>query len=708
MASKAIGFLNFKFSADLSAFERAMNTSQKKLKKFGKNVTKAGQNLSRNLTLPILALGAASIKSFDEQAKAETKLLTALKGREDVQKRLINQAKELQKVTLFGDEATIAAQSMLAMMGLTEEEVIKLIPLIQDFATAKGMDLVTAADLVAKSMGSSTNALSRYGIEITGAVGSSERLNTAVDQLTEKFEGQAEAAALIGAGPLIMMKNQLGDLGEELGSRLMPFVQKFVDFMVDLIEKFDGLSEETKDNIVKWGLILAAIGPVLIIVGKLSIGLAALAGAFKAVAVFLVANPWVATAAAISAVGYAIYDTFIATNELATAQDDLNSISKTAESSIMDEKVAVDLLTKELNAQGISLEDKKIALEKLKKISPEYYGSLEIAKGKVEGLDQATKDYTASILKQAKAEAMRQKLIDLNMELLEVEEMIATDKNIFLVGSLAEGAGEIMKKNIQDRIDALSEEYNAINKNGKARSFWSKIIGVVLEKSKKSKKGGVEKKVEPIEALSLEPIEVSIWDKLSNVKMPENLFDTDPMDKYRGALGDLGEEMSTFIGKDIKELEQITYDAAMKIANNLAQGAESWEEYGKNIKNVVRDTIGALLSQFVMTVALSALKGLPFPFNIIAAGVAAGAARTAFNSMIPEFAEGGLVYGPTTALIGEGVGTTASNPEVVAPLDKLKQYMGGGNQNIIVEGVLKGNDIYLSNRNTSINRLRTT
>ena len=66
------------------------------------------------------------------------------------------------------------------------------------------------------------------------------------------------------------------------------------------------------------------------------------------------------------------------------------------------------------------------------------------------------------------------------------------------------------------------------------------------------------------------------------------------------------------------------------------------------------------------------------------------------------------MYGPTTALIGEGVGTSASNPEVVAPLDKLKQYMGGGNQNIIVEGVLKGNDIYLSNRNTSINRFRTT
>ena len=62
MASKAIGFLNFKFGADLSGFERAMKKAQKNLKKFGKNIQKTGQNLSRNLTLPILGLGAAALK----------------------------------------------------------------------------------------------------------------------------------------------------------------------------------------------------------------------------------------------------------------------------------------------------------------------------------------------------------------------------------------------------------------------------------------------------------------------------------------------------------------------------------------------------------------------------------------------------------------------------------------------------------------------
>ena len=42
MASKAIGFLNFKFSADLTSFERAMNKAQKKLTKFGRNIQKTG------------------------------------------------------------------------------------------------------------------------------------------------------------------------------------------------------------------------------------------------------------------------------------------------------------------------------------------------------------------------------------------------------------------------------------------------------------------------------------------------------------------------------------------------------------------------------------------------------------------------------------------------------------------------------------------
>ena len=76
------------------------------------------------------------------------------------------------------------------------------------------------------------------------------------------------------------------------------------------------------------------------------------------------------------------------------------------------------------------------------------------------------------------------------------------------------------------------------------------------------------------------------------------------------------------------------------------------------------------------------------------------------KEMIPAFADGGIISGPTVGLMGEYPGA-ASNPEVVAPLDKLKSMMGTGEQNIIVEGRLVGNDIYLSNERTKFNRNRT-
>ena len=56
-ASKAIGFLNFKFGADLSGFERAMKKAQKGLKKFGKSVEATGRNMTFGLTVPILSMG---------------------------------------------------------------------------------------------------------------------------------------------------------------------------------------------------------------------------------------------------------------------------------------------------------------------------------------------------------------------------------------------------------------------------------------------------------------------------------------------------------------------------------------------------------------------------------------------------------------------------------------------------------------------------
>lgn len=63
------------------------------------------------------------------------------------------------------------------------------------------------------------------------------------------------------------------------------------------------------------------------------------------------------------------------------------------------------------------------------------------------------------------------------------------------------------------------------------------------------------------------------------------------------------------------------------------------------------------------------------PFVGIGLGVAAAATIIATMLSIPKFAKGGIISGPTVGLMGEYSGA-ASNPEVVAPLDRLQSVLG--------------------------------
>lgn len=107
-------------------------------------------------------------------------------------------------------------------------------------------------------------------------------------------------------------------------------------------------------------------------------------------------------------------------------------------------------------------------------------------------------------------------------------------------------------------------------------------------------------------------------------------------------------------------------------------------------------------------VAMEAFKqAFKDPYLAIVAGVALVAAGALLKSKIskvsntggggtagniPAFANGGIISGPTMGLMGEYPGAK-SNPEVVAPLDKLKDMLGGGQGGTFV---LRGQDLLLS------------
>jgi hypothetical protein len=84
--------------------------------------------------------------------------------------------------------------------------------------------------------------------------------------------------------------------------------------------------------------------------------------------------------------------------------------------------------------------------------------------------------------------------------------------------------------------------------------------------------------------------------------------------------------------------------------------------------------------------------GLVVGVLAIAAGVALKASlNKKKDSGVKEFANGGVISGPTMGLMGEYPGAR-SNPEVVAPLDKLKGLMGGGGT---LEARISGNDLLI-------------
>jgi len=161
------------------------------------------------------------ITAQGEQELAEKKLSASLGRRSQ---ELLEFASAQQKVTAFGDEETITAMSLVGAYTDNEEAIKRLTVASMDLASAKGMDLKSAVDLVAKSVFSSTNALSRYGLVIEGDIGSTKRLNMATKSLADMYGGQANQQAGVMAKQIERAGNASGDTAEALGRFLEPAI----------------------------------------------------------------------------------------------------------------------------------------------------------------------------------------------------------------------------------------------------------------------------------------------------------------------------------------------------------------------------------------------------------------------------------------------------------------------------------------------------
>lgn len=681
MSSKKLASLIIKISANSAQAQKELQTLEAKVGDFGKSMQRLGSNLTKYVTVPLTAIAGLSVKAANTQLQAETRLLAALKNRYDVQQRLISQASEIQSRTTYGDEAIIEQQAYLAALGLTEDQIRETIEASVQLSAAMGIELESAVRNLAKTYSGLAGELGESMPALREMTAEQLKSGEAIRFVNREYKGFAEAVADTGAGSLQQLKNKIGDLAEKLGIALLPVINKVSDWLGKLVDWFSNLSPATQDIIAKMVALAAAIGPVLVVGGKLLTIIPMIKAAFISLT-----GPIGAVVATITALVVALNGV----NDSAAEAINYQRLAELAEADAL-EKQAYDkgaAKAREWAEANITLsksyhEISQAKLDALTAIREKWEGvdpsSLKNADftynrkgleyledvGFTETLDAASKDYLDSLYanarkaaeaKEAEAKAL-QDLIDSYGILgkLQHDIQVLQEQMPFL-----KTAEEIAAAN--DELAKLNEELE----------YYTSLSNKVASQS------------EVVRANTIATTPISLG---GNVGFnPGGLIDTTTRD-LRKWWDDLsGEtqriaELSSAIASSLKS-------AFVNVATAIGEGVASLitdEDF--NPLQRVLSILGELLTNLgaAMIAYSTALESFKLairsmnPWAALGAGlglIATGAVVTALANKPIKLATGGLAYGPTMAVVGDNPGA-ANDPEVIAPLSKLRDYMGG-------------------------------
>lgn len=112
------------------------------------------------------------------------------------------------------------------------------------------------------------NAMSGFLALMNAAPEDIAKLSGALDNCDGSAEKMAATMQDNLAGQLTILKSQLQELAISFGEILMPAIRSIVLKIQDFVDKLNGMDEGTKQVIVKIGLLVAAIGPLLIVIGN--------------------------------------------------------------------------------------------------------------------------------------------------------------------------------------------------------------------------------------------------------------------------------------------------------------------------------------------------------------------------------------------------------------------------------------------------------
>lgn len=180
--------------------------------------------------------------SIDEAKQAEqttSRLKNVLEniGRIDAFERLAGKAQELadQFKYLDNDSLVEVQQKLITFGKLTEGQINQLLPVIINFAAKSQISVEESSSIIIKALDGNAKALKEYGINVKDGSDVTERLGILMTDLAPRVDGAAKAFGETFAGEAAVAKQQLADIEEEVGTKLIPALTKLYSFASDAL-----------------------------------------------------------------------------------------------------------------------------------------------------------------------------------------------------------------------------------------------------------------------------------------------------------------------------------------------------------------------------------------------------------------------------------------------------------------------------------------
>jgi tape measure domain-containing protein len=313
--ARTIGEVTAVLALNAQKFEDGIKSATQSLDNFGKNVTKIGGQMSLKLTAPIVGFGIAAVAAAARTEKLKRQLQT-LVGSVDAGSAAFERLVQFAIKTPFELPELVKTNNMLIGFGLNARQAYESMELLGNVAAATGGNLngmalafgqaAAGGKLMTRDLWQLVNngvpilkmLSDSMGVAEGAIMGMAEKGQITFPVVVKAFQEAAgeggkyanamkDVSMTIG-GVLTNMKDSFGLAFAEIGTdlveatRMKDILWALKDVIDGAVVKFKELSPAVKTSIFAFGGFVAILGPALIAIGQMSLGVSAIAGVLGA------------------------------------------------------------------------------------------------------------------------------------------------------------------------------------------------------------------------------------------------------------------------------------------------------------------------------------------------------------------------------------------------------------------------------------------